>query len=114
MVICVVLARPDKARKKFFKPLRQVAKDAKPGGKLPSFGGGAISKKKFLAWSSQLANEYPAIDFYRMESNTVLGMSRSLFRDENFQPYFGKKFDKLKRGERQWISWLQRHPASKV
>ena len=110
-----VLARPDKARKRYFKPLRQVAKDAKPGGRLPSFGGGGISRKKFLDWSMQLASEYPDIDFYRTESNTVLGMSRSLFRDGNFQPYFGKKFDKLKRGEREGNSRVvQKIPAPRA
>ena len=97
-----VLARPENAKKLFSKTLKQVQKDAKPGAKLPSFGSGG-KKSKILAWSSLLANEYPDIDFYHTSINSVVDMSRSLFRDEHFRPYFGKNFDKLSRGERNKI-----------
>lgn len=94
-----VLARPEITKKLFFKTLGKVQKDAKPGAKLPSFWSG-VKKSKILAWSSLLTDEYPEIDFYRSASNLVGEMSRSLFRDEHFRPYFGKNFDKLSRGER--------------
>jgi hypothetical protein len=111
-----VMARPD-AAESFLKPLRDVgagpARPAPAGRPQPAPGttrpgsppgpvavpsrtsGGAISEDKLREWATRFTTEYPTVDPYRTESGAVGLMTRNLFRDDFFRPYFNRSFDEL-------------------
>lgn len=80
------------------KDMPNVVGGRRDGGGAPRFGsmgGDAPSTDALRKWASQIYKEYPDIDPYRTESGSLYRMSRNLFRDEFFKPFFGKTYDEL-------------------
>jgi hypothetical protein len=114
-----VMARPD-AAESLLKPLLEISAGPKPaprpqpvprtnapGGRTAppaSSGDGGISESKLREWATQFTTEYPDVDPYRTESGAVGLMTRNLFRDDFFRPYFGRSFDELDRSHMTEIS----------
>ena len=105
------------AAESFLKPLREIITErgtapaarpqqgpritvpGRPAGRiqLPLRVGGGISEGKLREWTSRFMTEYPDVDPYHSESGALGLMTRNLFRDDFFRPYFGKTFDELDR-----------------
>ena len=67
--------------------------------------------EQIRAWSNELENAYPEVDFYRIMDGLVTRMVSGLFDDQYFVPVFGKPFDTLGEGERQTIFKQQLIPC---
>lgn len=80
--------------RKLFDRIKDMPDGALPRGGL-SIGGSAPSADVLRKWASQIFRDYPDIDPYRTESGALYLMARNLFRDEYFEPFFGKTYDEL-------------------
>jgi hypothetical protein len=91
---------PDKvAPRAFVATLEAAAQRRAAGGVLSvmgsKFGLGGKNEDKLRKWAAQFLAEYPDTDAYRTNKAQIQSMTRNLFQDESFKPYFGKTFDEL-------------------
>jgi hypothetical protein len=102
-----VMSRSSNAEAAFLKTVRNAA-TARPSAsraspvraprgipiRIPG-GGRSPGQDEIRRWAARLLDEYPDIVANRTEQGRLFAMARNLFRDEYFQPHFGRTFDAL-------------------